>query len=258
MTQILQRVFVIVPAAGQGSRMKMPHSKLQAVLSNQPVLFHTLQRFIAFHTDLKSLNTPKIQTIVVALPKEDLALKAVVNELSVTSPFSLITCEGGSSRHLSVQKAYSVLRDMLKASGNPLTKTDWILIHDGARPCLSLKDLDNLLRVFVPKKSPVSYLATPVTSTLRTKASHNNSYKTVDRDQFIEALTPQLFTAEALEKVLEQKADMVTDEVAAAENMGIHSEPVMGRRDNIKVTYPEDLVMAEAILNTVSKKEDLL
>ncbi len=128
---------------------------------------------------------------------------------------------------------------------------DWVLVHDAARPCLSDQDLQKLLDAL--PESDGAILAAPVMDTIKQATNQNAAEidKTVDRSMLWRALTPQAFRVgqlrQALTQALQQKIT-VTDDASAMEAAGYSVKLVSGRSDNIKITSPEDLDLAQWIL----------
>jgi 2-C-methyl-D-erythritol 4-phosphate cytidylyltransferase len=128
---------------------------------------------------------------------------------------------------------------------------DWILVHDAARPCLPRKDFLNLIRE--TKSDEIGgLLALPAAETVKRaqkdEAGAQRVAGTEDRSLLWLAQTPQMFRAGLLAQALRRAKGAVTDEASAVEQMGLKPRLVAGSRENLKVTWPEDLAIAEAIL----------
>jgi 2-C-methyl-D-erythritol 4-phosphate cytidylyltransferase len=128
---------------------------------------------------------------------------------------------------------------------------DWILVHDAARPCLPRKDFLNLIRE--TKSDEIGgLLALPAAETVKRaqkdEAGAQRVAGTEDRSLLWLAQTPQMFRAGLLAEALRRAKGAVTDEASAVEQMGLKPRLVAGSRENLKVTWPEDLAIAEAIL----------
>ena len=134
--------------------------------------------------------------------------------------------------------------------------SDWVLVHDAARPCLPKADLERLIEE-VQADEIGGILAFPVAETVKKAAKDEGGAQriagTEDRSQLWLAQTPQMFRAGLLVQALRQAGKSVTDEAGAIEQMGLKPRLVAGSRDNLKVTYPEDIVIAEAILKSREK-----
>jgi 2-C-methyl-D-erythritol 4-phosphate cytidylyltransferase len=163
--------------------------------------------------------------------------------LAVASTKPLITVTGGGQRYHSV---FNALRQL---AINALEQ-DWVLVHDAVRPCLTRQDLDRLIAAL--KDDPIGgILATPVRDTLKRGNIDGRIAETVDRTELWHALTPQMFRFEVLYTALQTalaNLDLVTDEASAVERAGLHPRLIEGQGDNIKITRPEDLALAERIL----------
>ena len=146
---------------------------------------------------------------------------------------------GGETRRDSVYNG-------LVAAMATVQADDWMLVHDAARPCLPRKDLENLLRE-AGHDEVGGILALPVAETVK-KASENRIQSTEDRSNLWLAQTPQMFRAGLLAEALRRARGTPTDEAAAIEQMGLKPRLVSGSRENLKVTWPGDLAIAESIL----------
>ena len=146
---------------------------------------------------------------------------------------------GGASR------ADSVLNG-LRAIADDTSESDWVLVHDAARPCLAPWHIENLVRELIHDEVG-GILAVPVADTLKQADSHQHIATTVPRDGLWQAQTPQMFRYVMLKRALES-ARNVTDEASAIEAMGLRPRLVRGDPTNLKVTYPLDLHLAEWIL----------
>ena len=152
------------------------------------------------------------------------------------------TAPGGTERADSVLSA-------LNRMAPTAAESDWVLVHDAARPCLTVSDIHLLIDKL--KNDPVGgILALPVHDTLK-GVEEGRITATIDRRRIWRALTPQMFRYGALKRALEQaarKRDTVTDEASALELQGKKPAIVEGRPDNIKITRPEDLSLAQFFL----------
>lgn len=223
----------IVPAAGVGSRMQADRPKQYLTIHNKTVLEHTIATLLAH---------PNIDRVVVAVSDDDPYYFALP---LATNP-NVIRVSGGQER------ADSVLSALQYVLANSLG--EWVLVHDAARPCLTFADIDRLITT--AKEHPVgAILAAPVRDTMKRADGENNIDHTVDRVGLWHALTPQMFRAkplfEALSDALDQQV-IITDEASAMEWQGLHPALVAGRADNLKITQPEDLALAEFYLGRTS------
>lgn len=216
--------WLIVPAAGIGSRMHADRPKQYLQLAGRTILEHTLDCF---------LGHPRLKGTVVSLAVDDpywATLESSRNELIERAP-------GGEERSDSVLNA---LLRLLELGAQP---DDWVLVHDAARPNLSRQDLDNLLSALAD--DPVGgLLGVPARDTLKRVDSAGRVVETVNRSVIWQAFTPQMFRFAALHRALADAlvaGVAVTDEASAMEWAGFAPCLVEGRSDNLKVTRPEDL-----------------
>ena len=146
--------------------------------------------------------------------------------------------EGGETR------AESVLNGLNAIKNNHA----WALVHDAARPCLTHQDLNKLLQI---DDKHGAILAIPAVDTIKRANKQQDIIKTEDRAELWLAQTPQFFRCDLLRNALEQGLSQganITDEASAMELAGFQPHLVAGRSDNIKVTRPEDLALAEFYL----------
>ncbi|MBI5449927.1 MAG: 2-C-methyl-D-erythritol 4-phosphate cytidylyltransferase [Gammaproteobacteria bacterium] len=224
------RYWAVVPAAGSGRRMQSIVPKQYLSLAGRPVLEHTLVRLA---------RQPELAGIVVALSADD----EYWATLAIKSDIPLYTAGGGSERHLSVLYA---LRDLASFAA----PDDWVLVHDAARPCVRNEDISRLIHSV--RDDPVGgLLAVPVTETVKRATEDQRVIETVDRRHLWRAQTPQMFRLQSLLQALEQVVSdrqLVTDEAGAMEYCGMAPRIVPGHADNIKITEPQDLGLAEHFL----------
>lgn len=225
-------VIAVVPAAGIGSRMLSECPKQYLTIDGKTLLEHSLDALLAH---------PAVKRVIVALSPLD----SHFSQLPAARDPRITTVIGGG------QRADSVLAGLQAADG-----ADWVLVHDAARPCLHLTDLTRLLAITATSQVG-GILAAPVRDTMK-RASHGRADidHTVDREALWHALTPQLFPLtllrDCLLKAIEEGAN-ITDEASALEYCGYRPELVSGRSDNLKVTRPEDLALAQFYLTQIHK-----
>jgi 2-C-methyl-D-erythritol 4-phosphate cytidylyltransferase len=176
---------------------------------------------------------------VVVLASDDIWWR----ELPLARDPRITTAVGGAERVHSVLAGLTALTARAEAQ-------DWVLVHDAARPCLSVADLERLIDK-VKDDEVGGLLATPLVDTLKRADSADRVMNTLSRDLLWRALTPQMFRFGVLKRALERAIAenvAVTDESQAIEALGFHPRLASGSADNIKVTVPEDLERAERIL----------
>lgn len=231
-------IWAIIPAAGAGLRMQAAAPKQYLPLLGRPVIFHTLERLCGY---------ARLRGVLVGIAAGDphwCALGPVVLEKF------LGTYEGGSVR------AQTVLNGLVALSAHARDE-DWVMVHDAVRPCVRHTDLDTLVDAAVASPDGV-LLAVPVADTVKRADQQNRVLETVPRAALWRALTPQMFRLgklrEALTMVLANNED-ITDESAAMERAGAHPRLVEGSPDNIKITLPTDLALAELFLKQQSSEQ---
>lgn len=230
------KVWVVVPAAGSGSRFAADRAKQFYPLKGLTMAEVTLQRLLAI---------PAVAGIVVAKNPQD----SHWDEVQALQDAKVLSVAGGRER------ADSVLAG-LQALSAKLGPSDWVMVHDIARPCLHSDDVEKLLATL--SDDPVGgLLVAPVTETLKQIAGEE-VVKTHDRRMFALAQTPQLFRYGVLCSALETATSSgaaVTDEASAVELAGLSVRTVSGRADNLKVTVAEQLPIAEAIMAAQEQEE---
>ncbi len=219
-----RKIIAIIPASGVGSRMNVSVPKQYLTLLGKTLLEHTLQPF---------LEHPAISQIIVAVSKED----RYYGDIALLNSDKIQIVFGGETRANSVFNALNAIDD----------DTAWALVHDAARPCLKRSDLDKLLQI---EDSQGAILATPAIDTMK-RANGSKIAHTEDRSTLWHALTPQFFPVKTLKLALQSAFEQgltITDEASAMEFAGFHPLLINGRSDNLKVTRPEDLALAEFYL----------
>jgi 2-C-methyl-D-erythritol 4-phosphate cytidylyltransferase len=223
--------FALIPAAGSGTRLSGAAPKQYVALAGKPMLWHAV----------RALCVPQVAGVFVVLALNDEQF-ARHDWSAFDGKLSPLYC-GGETRRDSVFNG-------LVAAGSMVDPDDWMLVHDAARPCLPRADLNRLLEEGA-HDAIGAILAFPVAETVKTagkdEAGVQRIAATQDRSQLWLAQTPQMFRAGLLAQAL-SKAPGATDEASAVEKMGLRPRLVLGSRQNLKVTYPEDVAIAEAIL----------
>ena len=224
--------YALIPAAGAGTRLRGEQPKQYQPLAGRPMLWHAVN----------SVCAPPVANVFVVLAPEDREFgrhdwKAFAGRLEP------LYCGGETRRD-------SVYNGMVAAMA-AVDADDWVLVHDAARPCLPRKDFDTLIAE-TREDSIGGILALPVADTVKTAAKDEAGALRVagseDRSLLWLAQTPQMFRCGLLVEALKIAKAPVTDEAGAVEQMGLWPRLVAGSRENIKVTFPEDLKIAEAIL----------
>lgn len=229
------KFWAVVPAAGVGKRMNADRPKQYLELTGKTVIEHTLSRLL--HANVFS-------SVVVAISEED----PYWPELAIARHEQIITAPGGKERADSVLSGLKAIRDQAD-------ENDWVLVHDAARPCLTVEDIKKLIGL-LQDDDVGGILALSSHDTLKS-VDGNKIISTLDRRHIWRALTPQMFKYGMLKSALEQTEgdSRVTDEASALEIQGFIPKIVEGRPDNIKITRPEDLALAQFYLDKQLEQE---
>jgi len=225
------KYWAIVPAAGQGSRFGDPVPKQYHQLLGKTVIEQTIAKLD---------RSGHFEKIAVALAPNDERWK----QLKSTYNTPVVTFEGGDERIHSVYKAAIELEPEIDDG-------DWILVHDGARPCVEVADINRLIMA-VSEHACGGILGAPVTDTLKRVDTAQQVCETMRRDVYWNAFTPQLFLGKLLIDALEVRINdfpiKVFDEAGAMEMLGHSPLMVEGQSNNIKITNGSDLALAASIL----------
>lgn len=222
--------YALIPAAGSGSRMGAELPKQYLPLLGKPMIHHTLSIFCVH---------PAISRVFVILSPDDTGWQQY-DFSALGDKVEVLRC-GGATRAETVLNGLNAIADQTKAD-------DWILVHDAARPCLTQSMLDSLLAELADDETG-GLLAVPVADTLKREGKDGRVDHTEPRAGLWRAQTPQMFRYGLLRAALRASGtDAPTDEAQAVEFLGHAPRLVMGDGHNLKVTYPEDLVIAELLL----------
>lgn len=231
---MIEPLWVIIPAAGVGQRMQANCPKQYLSLEGQTILDRTIDIFISH---------PLIAGVLVGVGEND----AYWPDSKWRQHDLVHSFIGGEERSDTVQKGLHYLLDTL----NPQQQD--VLVHDAARPLLSQEALN---RIINHHSEQGALLAMPAKDTIKRQVIDSSSVdETLDRDAIWLAQTPQKFPAQALLNALKKaqvQGVVVTDECSAMEYVGWHPDLVVGESSNIKITLPEDLLIAEALFSYLS------
>jgi 2-C-methyl-D-erythritol 4-phosphate cytidylyltransferase / 2-C-methyl-D-erythritol 2,4-cyclodiphosphate synthase len=219
---------VIIPAAGFGTRMHLDHPKQYHLLAGIPILVHTVRAFC---------DIEYITRIVVVVPPG-----MVEHSLSLLGSHGiagtrLILVAGGRRRQDSVKAGLDILDDDVEI----------VLVHDGARPLVDRQLIARCYEAAIVNGAAIA--AVPVKDTLKQSNGESLVLRTIDRTALWQAQTPQAIKRALLTKayLLAGESD-VTDESSLLEKAGIPVTLIEGTETNIKITRPEDLLLAEKFL----------
>lgn len=228
--------FAVIPAAGSGSRFGAPLPKQYLTINGLPLIRHAIDALLA---------DQRIARVVVVLSPEDVDWHAACVPTDMADRVAIIH-QGGATRAESVLNGINWL-----SKQSEVEPDDWILVHDAARPCLAAPQIDALITTLA-NDAVGGLLAIPVADTLKRAADDCRVERTVDRRQLWQAQTPQMFRLALLQNALTAvDLAVATDESAAIEALGHAPKLVPGTLANFKVTYPADLPLAAAIMNSI-------
>ncbi len=219
----MDSLFAIIVAGGRGMRMGHEVPKQFIPLGTRPVLMHTLKRFYKFNPRL---------TLILVLPEDQMEYwKSLCQKYGFNLPHQLV--KGGETRFHSVQ------------NGLALVEKGLVAIHDGVRPFVSM---ETIARCFSTAKTHGA--AIPVTHLIESlRLVDGTQSKALPRESYRAVQTPQVFKTEIIKKAYNQDyKPSFTDDASVAEMAGYEIALVEGNRENIKITSPFDLVIANSLL----------
>ncbi|WP_208441974.1 bifunctional 2-C-methyl-D-erythritol 4-phosphate cytidylyltransferase/2-C-methyl-D-erythritol 2,4-cyclodiphosphate synthase [Bartonella raoultii] len=223
-------IAAIILAAGRGERAGSPHEvpKQYRLLGQKPIIYHTVHCF---------LQHPAITTIILVIHPED---HQICEQALAEFKERLIIVEGGNTRQISTLHGLQALKKF-----NP----QYVHIHDGARPFIEKKLLDNIHNTLTPQEGVLPVL--PISDTLK-RVNHQHVLETIPRTHLYSAQTPQCFPFEhilaAHKQAKKVSKEDFTDDCAIAEWFGIPMLTVLGDPHNIKITWNEDFDTAHLYL----------
>ncbi len=217
--------YVLIVAGGKGTRIKSALPKQFIELNGKPILLHTLEAFYRYSEKIK---------VVLVLPEDDFGIwRSICEKFEFTRPLHLQ--KGGDSRFQSVRNGLSLLE------GEGL-----VAIHDGVRPLVSADIIGASFRLAAVHQSAVA--AVRLKESIRMTDQDNT--KAMDRSKFRLIQTPQTFDLQLIKKAYEIKEDAsLTDDASVAERAGHVISLFEGSYENIKITTPEDLIVAKALMD---------
>ncbi|PKN38301.1 MAG: bifunctional 2-C-methyl-D-erythritol 4-phosphate cytidylyltransferase/2-C-methyl-D-erythritol 2,4-cyclodiphosphate synthase [Deltaproteobacteria bacterium HGW-Deltaproteobacteria-2] len=228
------KTVAIIPAGGAGKRLKTHVAKQYLMLNQLPVLIHTLQVF---------QKSKIINDIVLVLPPDDLASvrQKLIDKYELTKVTSIIA--GGKERQDSVRNGLAAIDG----------KCDFVLIHDAVRPLITEKMIRQVAAA--AKATGAASLGVKAKDTIKETGKYDIVSVTIPRHNLWLTQTPQAFKFEILKKAYKKAYNenfYGTDDASLVERIGVKVKMIAGSYDNIKITTPEDLVMARALLKNKS------
>ena len=222
-------VSVIFPAAGAGRRMKAGKNKVFLELAGAPILLHSL---------LKFSSLPAVGELIVVVAEAEVDyIGRLLAEVRGLKPYQVTA--GGAERQDSITNGLKLL--------NP--EADVVLVHDAARPLVSLETIEAVVRAAEEKGAAIA--AVREKNTIKAVDAAGFVQETPPRENLWEVQTPQGFRRELLLRAYEKAAEdgfLGTDDASLVERLGEHVFVVESEYRNVKITTPEDLLIAEALL----------
>jgi len=216
--------YAVIVAGGKGIRMGKPVPKQFLSLAGKPLLYHAISAFVSAFPDIQ---------IILVLPEDKLDFIDTLS-LAFTNQQNIKIVAGGESRFHSVQNGLKEVAD-----------NSVVFIHDGARPLASAMLITNCYKQALEKGSAIPAIA--VAESMRLLEGDHTM--PVNREQLRIIQTPQTFRSGIILPAFRQEyTPLFTDEATVAEAYGAHVYLIEGERSNIKVTTPEDMIIAEALL----------
>lgn len=226
----MSRVTALIPAAGMGRRMGRSVPKQFLQLGDMPMLAHTLLSF---------QRAAEVDEIIPILAREDMqaCLRDIIERYHITKVKTLVA--GGKERQDSVYNGIKKIDE----------ETTVVIVHDGVRPFVMQEMIKTVIEY--AKRGECVAVGVPLKDTVKEVDAEGIVKHTLDRSRLWAIQTPQAFPAAVLKRVYEEsyrKKFFGTDDAMLAERLGIKVRVIMGSYENIKITTPEDLILAEEIL----------
>ncbi len=225
-----QKEYALIVAGGKGTRIKSKLPKQFLELNGIPILLHTIEAFFRYSDEIQ---------IILVLPENDFPIwESICERFQFTK--TVLLQKGGDTRFQSVKNGL----DKIEGPG-------CVAIHDGVRPLVSEDIIGASFRLAAVHQSAVA--AVRLKESIR--MTDQDTTKSMDRSRFRLIQTPQTFNIELIKKAYHIKEDAsLTDDASVAERSGHLISLFEGSYENIKITTPEDLIVAEALLNSKIKK----
>jgi 2-C-methyl-D-erythritol 4-phosphate cytidylyltransferase len=231
------RADAVVVAAGKGQRCVEGKKKQFLPLAGKPVLVHALDKFE---------SCPLIRSVVLVTGQEDTAycLKEIVERYGYRKISQIVP--GGLERQESVQNGINALP----------ADAEIVVIHDGVRPLVTREMIEESIRIAVRMQTAV--FAVPVKETIKMAHPDGTVARTLDRESLWQIQTPQAFQVRVIKEALHKAAEegfTGTDDASLVERLGVKVHLLPGSYTNIKITTPEDLMMAALFLQQKESRE---
>lgn len=228
----------VIVSAGKGQRFMEGKKKQFCLLANKPILAHTLDRFE---------TCPLIHSIVLVVGHEDMdyCLKEVIEKYKYQKISRIVP--GGKRRQESVKNGIDLLSK----------DVDIVVIHDGVRPFVTKEMIEDSIQSAMQLKAVV--VAVPIKDTIKIANPDGTVLKTLDREFLWQVQTPQTFQANLIKEAYHKAMDdgfFGTDDASLVERLGIKVHILSGSYNNIKITTPEDLMLANLLQSNLYTNSD--
>lgn len=228
---------VLIPCAGSGSRMQSSAPKQYLTLDGKPILRHAIDVFE---------HIAEVSKVFIVVSADDAFWSHSL--LDGCHKTQVLYC-GGESRATTVFKG-------LEAMSSQVSKDDWVLVHDAARPGID-EDMVQRLMCEIGQEDIGGLLALPLADTLKRADADSHVEATISRNSLWQAQTPQMFRHEVLHHALLNSLEkQPTDEAQAMEWMGYAPKLVLGDLKNLKITYPHDLAVVSALIKAAKLNKE--
>ncbi len=222
----MKKVGAVIVAAGTSRRMGGVN-KIYTAVAGKPLIAHTVNVF---------QECPSVSQVILVLSQDKVDEGWRLVKKYGWSKVSDV-CPGGARR-----------QDSVKEGLNRLSDCQWVVVHDGARPCLSADLIERGLEE--ARHTGAAIAALPVTDTIKVISQDSLVEKTPHRQHLWAVQTPQVFRFDIISEAYRKAEGDVTDDATLVENLGYRVKVYPGSEANIKVTTREDLLLAEAILKS--------
>jgi 2-C-methyl-D-erythritol 4-phosphate cytidylyltransferase len=220
----MTKKFALIVAGGSGNRMNTQIPKQFLEIEGKPVLMYTFEAFASYDAEIK---------FILVLPASQFKLWQQLCEQH-QFPFQYKLAHGGENRFQSVKNGLQLIEE-----------EGIVFIHDGVRPLVSKQTICNCYETTIQKGNALPVI--PPSESIR--YSNQNENKAVDRSKYFLVQTPQTFHVEKIKEAYQMaKHENFTDDASVMENDGEKINLVDGNRENIKITYPQDLIVAKSFL----------
>lgn len=223
-------VIALIPAAGAGKRMGGDRNKQYLEIGGKPILAHTLEVFEGIEA---------ISEVYLIVPEEDCAYCCdLVDGIRFTKPIRIIS--GGKER-----------QDSVKNGIDAIYNCDIVMVHDGVRPFVTEDIINRSVEETV--RCGATVVAVPAKDTIKSVDEEGNIIETLERKKLWQVQTPQTFKYEIIKEAFDKAYKdgfYGTDDASLVERMGHKVRIIEGSYQNIKITTPEDMIIAEAILKS--------